>query len=45
MIIEAIKPEPKPKKEDGTLDERQRVTLEKKPDYKPLKVHIHKKGQ
>lgn len=45
MSIESIKPGPKPKKEDGTLDERHRVTPVKKPEYKPLKVHIHKKGQ
>ena len=40
--IEAIKPGPKPKKEDGTLDERRRVTPEKEKDYRPLKPHIHK---
>lgn len=29
-VVEAIKPGPKPKKEDGSLDERRRVTPEKK---------------
>lgn len=40
--IQAIKPGPKPKKEDGTLDERRRVSPEKKKDYPPLKEHDHK---
>lgn len=40
--IQAIKPGPKPKKEDGSLDERRRVAPEKKEDYPPLKIHIHK---
>ena len=43
--IQAIKPGPKPKKEDGDLDRRRRVTPEKKPDYPPLKPHIHKPGE
>jgi hypothetical protein len=43
--IEAIKPGPKPKREDGGLDERRRVTPEKKPEYPPLKPHIHKPGE
>jgi hypothetical protein len=30
MIIEAIKPGPKPKKDDGSLDKRRRVTPDKK---------------
>lgn len=42
--IEAIKPGPKPKKEDGSLDKRRRVTPEKKKDYPPLKKHKHKRG-
>jgi hypothetical protein len=40
--IQAIKPGPKPKKEDGSLDERRRVTPEKKEDYPSLKPHEHK---
>lgn len=42
--IEAIKPGPKPKKENGTPDERRRVTPEIKPKYPTLKPHIHKPG-
>ncbi|MFH7017580.1 hypothetical protein [Flavobacterium sp. FlaQc-47] len=45
QTVEAIKPGPKPKKEDGTLDERRRVTPEKKQDYPPLKEHDHKKNE
>ena len=41
--IEAIKPGPKPKKDDGTLDERRYVTPDKKKDYPPLTEHDHKK--
>jgi hypothetical protein len=44
MEIEAIKPGPKPKKEDGSLDKRRRVTPELKPKYRPLKKHKHEKG-
>ena len=44
METEAIKPGPKPKKEDGSLDERRRVTPDKKKEYKPLKTHKHKPG-
>ncbi len=43
-MIEAIKPGPKPKKDDGSLDKRRRVSPEKKKDYKPLKKHKHEKG-
>jgi len=43
--IQAIKPGPKPRKEDGDLDRRRRVSPEKKPDYPPLKPHKHKKGE
>jgi len=39
--IQAIKPGPKPKKDDGSLDERRRVTPEKKEVYRPLKPHKH----
>ena len=42
MEIQAIKPGPKPKKEDGSLDERRRVTPDKKEKYPPLKPHEHK---
>lgn len=41
MKIEAIKPGPKPKKDDGSLDKRRRVTPEKKTSYPPLKTHKH----
>ena len=44
MIIEAIKPGPKPKKDDGSLDRRRRVSPDKKKAYPPLKKHKHKKG-
>jgi hypothetical protein len=40
--IQAIKPGPKPKKDDGSLDKRRRVTPEKKEKYPPLKPHKHK---
>jgi hypothetical protein len=41
--IQAIKPGPKPKKDDGSYDERRRVTPEKKKKYSPpLKPHKHK---
>jgi hypothetical protein len=33
MKIECIKPDPKPKKDDGSLDRRRRVTPDKKKDY------------
>lgn len=39
-----IKPGPKPKKEDGTPDERRRVTPENQPKYPDLKPRKHKKG-
>ncbi|RLJ31178.1 hypothetical protein CLU97_0585 [Chryseobacterium sp. 7] len=42
--IKAIKPGPKPKKEDGSHDRRRRVTPEKKEDYPELKPHKHKPG-
>ena len=40
--IQAIKPGPKPKKEDGTDDQRRRVTPPNKPKYPNLKPHEHK---
>jgi hypothetical protein len=43
-IITAIKPGPKPKKEDGTPDERRRVRPEAKPKHPGLKPHKHKPG-
>lgn len=42
MNIKAIKPGPKPKKEDGTPDKRRRVTPETKPKHPDLKPHKHK---
>jgi len=42
--IEAIKPGPKPKKEDGTPDRRRRVTPNSKPKHPKLKPHKHKVG-
>ena len=42
MKIEAIKPGPKPKKEDGTPDKRRRVTPPNKPKHPKLKPHKHK---
>lgn len=42
--IVAIKPGPKPKKDDGTEDKRRRVTPEEKPNHPGLKPHIHKPG-
>lgn len=42
MKIEAIKPGPKPKKDNGKLDERRRVTPPNKEKYPPLKKHDHK---
>jgi hypothetical protein len=44
-LITAIKPGPKPKKEDGTPDERRRVTPEEKPNHPKLKPHIHKPNE
>ena len=43
-IIEAIKPWPKPKKPDGTPDERRRVTPETRPKHPDLKPHKHRPG-
>ena len=42
--IAGIKPGPKPKKEDGTLDERRRVTPKLQPKYPELKPHEHHPG-
>lgn len=42
--IEAIKPGPKPKKEDGTPDKRRRVAPETQPKYPDLKPHKHVPG-
>ncbi len=41
----AIKPGPKPKKEDGTPDKRRRVTEENQPKHPGLKPHKHKPGE
>mgnify|MGYP007099122451 CR=1 FL=1 len=40
--IKAIKRGPKPKKENGTDDRRQRVDPATKPKHPTLKPHIHK---
>ncbi|MDB5014655.1 MAG: hypothetical protein JWQ25_2857 [Daejeonella sp.] len=40
--IKAIKPGPKPKKEDGSDDRRRRVDPPNKPKHPDLKPHIHK---
>lgn len=40
--IEAIKPGPKPSKQDGTSDERRRVNPETKPKHPDLKPHKHR---
>lgn len=42
--IKAIKPGPKPKKENGTPDKRSRVRPETKPKHSGLKPHKHKPG-
>lgn len=39
ISIEAIKPGPKPKKEDGTPDKRRRVAPATKPKHPGLKPH------
>jgi hypothetical protein len=41
----AIKPGPKPKKQNGTPDERRRVTPEKKEKYPALKPHKHRPNE
>lgn len=40
--IQAIKPGPKPKREDGNDDQRRRVNPETKPKHPTLKPHVHK---
>lgn len=40
--IQAIKPEPKPNKPDGTPERRQRVNPETKLKYPDLKPYMHK---
>jgi len=42
--INAIKPGPKPQKEDGTPDKRRRVNPETRPKHPKLKPHEHKPG-
>ena len=42
--VEAIKTGPKPNKQDGIPDRRQRVTPETKPEHPALKPHVHKPG-
>ncbi|SDH17271.1 hypothetical protein SAMN05421827_11842 [Pedobacter terrae] len=43
--IEAIKPGPKPNKQDGTPDKRHMVTPDTKPKYPDLKPHKHRPGE
>ena len=43
--IEAIKPGPKPQKEDGSDDRRRRVDPPSQPKHPGLKPHIHKPGE
>jgi hypothetical protein len=40
--VEAIKPGPKPKKEDGSDDRRRRVDPTNQPKHLTLPPHIHK---
>ncbi|WP_409415770.1 hypothetical protein [Flavobacterium sp. PS2] len=40
--IQAIKPSPKPKKEDGTPDKKPRVNPPNKDKHPDLKPHKHK---
>ena len=42
IIMEAIKPGPKPKKDNGQDDQRRRVLPETKPKHPDLKPHVHK---
>lgn len=44
MEVQAIKPGPKPKKEDGSLDKRRREDKSDGEKYPGLKPHKHKKG-
>ena len=42
--LQAIKPGPKPRKEDGSPDKRRRVAPATKPKHPDLKPHKHKPG-
>jgi len=42
--IQAIKPGPKPKTDDGSNDHRRRVDPDNRPKYPDLKPHIHHSG-
>jgi len=42
LFMEAIKPGPKPKKDNGQDDQRRRVLPETKPKHPDLKPHVHK---
>lgn len=44
ITIEAIKPGPKRKNENGKPDKRQRVNPDNKPKHPKLKPHDHEKG-
>jgi hypothetical protein len=43
--MQAIKPGPKPKKEDGSDDRRRRVDPPNQPKHPTLPPHIHKPGE
>jgi hypothetical protein len=43
--IQAIKPGPKPKTEEGQDDRRRRVDPPNQPKHPGLKPHIHKSGE
>ena len=42
--IQAIKPGPKPKTDDGSNDHRRRVDPDNRPKYPDLKPHKHHPG-
>lgn len=42
--IQAIKPGPKPNTDDGSIDQRRRVTPDNRPKYPDLKPHKHHPG-
>lgn len=44
QTIHEIKPGPKPKTDDGSLDHRRRVTPDNSPTYPGLKPHKHQQG-
>jgi len=42
--IQEIKPGPKPRKDDGSSDQRRRVNPDNSPKYPDLKPHKHNPG-